>query len=494
MKSYNGFIKFLYAFIGSIIIFLYIALKSIKNTIGTLEINQLIWALKLNNKGVDISVVFLYLGCFTSALFTCFIYCLIVYRHNQLYKFFFGNYLKKIPVYNKITFKLYKFKFVFLYLFLGILVNFGYNTVLRVINSTDIVYYLKTNYSNSYPKYDFIKENYYLPKLKDITFKQKKNIVIILVESFETTYFNPQNPYHVKSKINLENSVSFKNLKQCSNINFTIAAITAWHFGLPLNLPFKKKNEYVVGEFLPHATSVFDILKANGYSNYFLLGSDKSFSGKTNLFKQHGDFTIKDKNYWIDKGYSIKELQGTNWGFNDMFTLQKGIEQYKELLNQDTPFALIVETVDLHYPEGWAPAEYVKYNDLRDPIAYDDEQIANFVNKFKKINDPNTVLMVLGDHNYMGISKIFDSKINRTIYNAIYNSHKNVSKEKINQSVTALDIAPTILELCGAEWNNKQFGLGISLFSDEKSLIERYDEKKFNDLIKQKSKFFDQFF
>ena len=94
----------------------------------------------------------------------------------------------------------------------------------------------------------------------------------------------------------------------------------------------------------------------------------------------------------------------------------------------------------------------------------------------------------------MGISKIFDSKINRTIYNAIYNSHKNVSKEKINQSVTALDIAPTILELCGAEWNNKQFGLGISLFSDEKSLIERYDEKKFNDLIKQKSKFFDQFF
>ena len=207
MKSYNSFIKFLYAFIGSIIIFLYIALKSIKNTIGTLEINQLIWALKLNNKGVDISVVFLYLGCFTSALFTCFIYCLIVYRHNQLYKFFFGNYLKKIPVYNKITFKLYKFKFVFLYLFLGILVNFGYNTVLRVINSTDIVYYLKTNYSNSYPKYDFIKENYYLPKLKDITFKQKKNIVIILVESFETTYFNPQNPYHVKSKINLENSV-----------------------------------------------------------------------------------------------------------------------------------------------------------------------------------------------------------------------------------------------------------------------------------------------
>ena len=42
--------------------------------------------------------------------------------------------------------------------------------------------------------------------------------------------------------------------------------------------------------------------------------------------------------------------------------------------------------------------------------------------------------------------------------------------------------------------NLKEFGLGVSLLSTEKSLIEKYGEQKFNELIKQKSKFYDQLF
>ena len=46
---------------------------------------------------------------------------------------------------------------------------------------------------------------------------------------------------------------------------------------------------------------------------------------------------------------------------------------------------MILETVDLHFPEGWSPKEYNKFNDLRDPIAYVDNRLANFVSQFKRI-------------------------------------------------------------------------------------------------------------
>lgn len=323
---------------------------------------------------------------------------------------------------------------------------------------------------------------------------KKKNIIIILVESFENTYFDPKNPYHVDSKINFENSISFPNYKQCSNAGFTLGALTAWHFGIPLNLPLKSANHYIADKFLPNAFSVFEVLKANGYDNYLLLGSDKYYSSQNKLFEQHGNFTIKDKYYWIGKGYSLDKFRGSGWGFNDNFILEKGIEQYNTLLKNKIPFAMIIETIDLHFPKGWAPAEYNKYHDLRDPIAYCDQQIANFITQFKKIDDSSTVLMVLGDHRFMGVSEIINGSVERTIFNAIFNSQKKVSKRKLGEIVTALDVAPTILELCGGNWKTKQFGLGISLFSDEKSLMEKYGERKFNDYIQKKSKYYDHLF
>ena len=155
---------------------------------------------------------------------------------------------------------------------------------------------------------------------------------------------------------------------------------------------------------------------------------------------------------------------------------------------------MILETVDLHFPEGWSPKEYNKFNDLRDPIAYVDNRLANFVSQFKRINDPNTVLLILGDHNFMGVSKIIYIKSERTIFNAIYNSQRKVPKNKLKETVSALDIAPTILDLCGASWNREQFGLGISLFSDKKSLMEQYGEEEFNNKKKQNSKFYDKLF
>lgn len=477
MKFINKILIFLIALTGCINIFLYLFLKTIKNTIGTLEINHLIWALQLNNEGVDVSVVILYVSRLALALFLCFLFCFIVYGHNKIYNFLFCK-NPKLSIYNLSLSRLSKFKPLFSFVILVLLSNFGYHTFLRVNESSDLVYYFQNNFIKNYPEHDFFEENYYVPKLNEISFTKKKNIIIILVESFENTYFDPKNPYHVNSKINFDSSISFINFKQCSNAGFTLGALTAWHFGIPLNLPLKSPNHYIADKFLPNALSVFEVLKSNGYDNYLLLGSDKYYSSQNKLFEQHGNFSIKDKFYWIEKGYPLDKYKGSGWGFNDIFVLERGIEQYKSLLKKHNPFAMIIETIDLHFPKGWSPAEYSKYNDLRDPIVYCDNQIANFIAQFKQINDPSTILMVLGDHRFMGVSKIINSDVERSIFNAIYNSQKKVSKTKQREIVTALDVAPTILDLCGGKWKRKQFGLGISLISEERSLIEKYGEKK----------------
>lgn len=67
---------------------------------------------------------------------------------------------------------------------------------------------------------------------------------------------------------------------------WTIGALTAWAFGIPLKLPYGVSgNGYKGSNFLPHAVGVFDIMEQNGYVSHFVLGSDCKFSGKNNLFK-----------------------------------------------------------------------------------------------------------------------------------------------------------------------------------------------------------------
>ncbi len=494
MNTYKKILKFLLSLSGCTSILLYLSLKTIKNTIGTLEINQLIWALRLNNKGLDKNILLLYLSYLAIAVFICFIYCVAIYKHKQILKLFFYSYIKKTSFYVSLSLKVKTLYPILGTLMLAIITNFGYHSFQRVNESADFIFFFKNNFAKSYPKVDFIKENYYVPKIDEVTFNQKKNVVIILVESFENTFFNKLNPHHLNTKIDLNGSLSFANFKQYSGTNLTIGALTAWHFGLPLILPLKDWNSYDKQYFLPYAISVFDILKYHGYKNYLLLGSDKDYSGQKNLFVQHGDFLIKDKNYWINNHFSLDEFKGTGWGFRDSFVLKKGIEQYKELLKANCSFTLVIETIDTHAPNGFAPKEFTKFNDLRDPIEYVDSEIALFVNEFKIINDPNTSLMILGDHNFMGKSKILDTTVQRTIFNAIYSNKNTWSVNKIQENVSALDIAPTILDLCGAQWSRKQFGLGFSLYSKEKSLAEKMGEQELNKNLNQKSKFYDRFF
>ncbi|MCM1129579.1 MAG: LTA synthase family protein [Alistipes senegalensis] len=319
--------------------------------------------------------------------------------------------------------------------------------------------------------------------------------MIVLAESLENSFSDSR----IGSSL-IPNLESFKkqsrhnlNQIQVHGTGWTIGAMTAWHFGVPLKLPVDGNNystKFGHTTFLPHATSIFDILAENGYEQVLLLGSKKAYSGKDNLYK-HGNFRILDKAYWKKAGYDIDKFKGTDWGYNDAFLFARATEMYQELSLKGKPFVLVIETVDTHFPDGFCPEEEKVYYDIRDAIVKTDRELGKFLaeNFARKTDD--TVVAVLGDHLFMGNPVFLSPVRERTIFNAFAGDVPSFGKRKHSEKVSALDMAPTLLEAAGAKWGSSRFGLGVSLFSDDPSLVSLYGEQELNRLLAQYSAFYE---
>lgn len=55
-------------------------------------------------------------------------------------------------------------------------------------------------------------------------------------------------------------------------------------------------------------------------------------------------------------------------------------------------------------------------------------------------------------------------------------------------------MAQTILQASGAYWGNSKFGLGSSIFSKDKSIIQRLGQKKYNRYMRAPSKMYQSFY
>ncbi|MBQ4132664.1 MAG: sulfatase-like hydrolase/transferase, partial [Desulfovibrionaceae bacterium] len=330
-------------------------------------------------------------------------------------------------------------------------------------------------------------------------FERKNSLVIVSVESLENSFFHSDldRSYLPGLKKQLELGAYHPKLLNVHGATWTIGAFTGHFFGLPLKLPVTgmQKNKYRSKTgFLPNTRNIFDILKENGYETVLLIGSNSRFQSKDILFSGHGQFRIMDRAHFENAGWSLKEHGGTGWGFNDKFVLQRAAEEYERLKNCGKPFVLFVETVDTHSPDGYCPPELRSYNDIRDAIVQSDRNLTEFSKIFMKEPQPNLVYAVLGDHTFMGNPEFLTPVKERTIYNFFYGDLPSIPAAKLEGKISALDIAPTLLQCAGARWNSNKFGLGISLFSDEPSLLEQFGKEEFNRLLGLPSKLYSQFY
>ena len=133
--------------------------------------------------------------------------------------------------------------------------------------------------------------------------------------------------------------------------------------------------------------------------------------------------------------------------------------------------------------------KYKMYNETK-KIA--DSKIGEFINWMKKQDFyENTTIVIVGDHmtmqsNFYELNKNYQ----RTIYNTFINSKVDPIKEK-NRLFSTLDMFPTTLASLGVKIEGNKLGLGVNLFSEEETLIEKLGLEYLNEEISKKSNYYD---
>ena len=149
-------------------------------------------------------------------------------------------------------------------------------------------------------------EKYYVDgKNVNISFPEKKrNLIILYVESLETTYTSKENGGNyasdlipevtslAKENLNFSHQEKLGGAYVVAGTGWTTGGLVAQSSGVPLCVPFQIHSFNDDRDFLPGAYALGDILEKEGYEQEFLIGSEAVFGGRKFYYDKHGHFQI----------------------------------------------------------------------------------------------------------------------------------------------------------------------------------------------------------
>lgn len=262
----------------------------------------------------------------------------------------------------------------------------------------------------------FIEDNYVAPSSVKLTFPEhKRNLIHIVVESLEATYYDsahggamPQNLMPDLAELSDEN-ISFSNgashggFYQVPGATYTTGGLVTLTTGVPLKTPLTDADVQTFSTF-PSFTSLGEILKAQGYTNELMTGADADFGSKRTFFTQHGDFFIFDHAYATSHGYLPADYK-VWWGYEDSKLFDFAKDQVTQLAAKKSPFYLMLESVDTHFPDGYISPDETDLpfqEHYANAIYLSQKQIVNFVHWAQGQSwYADTTILITGDHNSM---------------------------------------------------------------------------------------------
>lgn len=352
-------------------------------------------------------------------------------------------------------------------------------------------------------------ESYYVdPDEALISFpEQKRNLIIIYIESMESTFASMEDEGTVKNYIPeltqlAEKGVNFSNTDALGGAYgvdgaaWTIAALLAYQTGVTYKLPVESLADYQ--EFLPGIKGMGEILEENGYRNYYMCGSDTTFGGRRNFYEQHGNYTIYDLLTAREEGF-IPEDYNVFWGMEDAKLYEYAKLHLEDIAASGQPFNFNMLTVDTHFPDGYlcelCGDEYDEQ--YANVVACASRQVYEFV-EWAKDQEwyKDTTIVIVGDHLTMN-TDFFDDigEVDRRIYNCFYNLPEDLKTDQTkNRDFNTTDLFPTILASMGVSISGERLGLGTNLFSGEPTLQEEMGATELNRELNIYSDFyFDEF-
>lgn len=362
---------------------------------------------------------------------------------------------------------------------------------------------------------EFYEKNYIDPKsTKIVPPEKKRNVIVVFMESMESSYFDTEHggvfektPIPHLQKLANDANNGEKNVwangfvggENLEGTSWTVAGLLSKLCAVPYFSPFetvseKQGSSHKKTVCLPNAVCLTDILKEQGYTSIFSIGSEKQFENRDALFESH-NITVHDIKWYKENGFIPKDYQ-VFWGFEDEKLYSIAKKELDALSQNEEPFFYGFLTVDTHFPKGYK-CNLCQNNfdsQMFNVLQCADNQIFNFLEwaKSQKWYE-NTTIVLLGDHCYLNApqnnfiaektclpKKEAESK--RRFLTIILNISDVVNYRQNtvqnNRYFSSFDIMPTILEAMGnkiaSESNDVGIAFGRSLFSEMPTLLEKY--------------------
>lgn len=270
---------------------------------------------------------------------------------------------------------------------------------------------------------------------KDLEAEKGKNIIILSLESLEKGYLDGRlshltpNLNALKKEWNYYHMTPSKGSEWTSGSLYTSLTGLPAYFGIQGNAIFQKA-------YYSNITGVSHILKKAGYEMTYISSSEAEFSGVQELLHT---FQV---NHIVDQFSHGK-------GFRDKDVFEAAKEQVKSYNNQQTPFMLLLSTVDTHFPNGIYDKRMEQYispkeNDLEFMVAALDYLVGDFIAYLKKEKLlSNTIIYIYPDHLKMGSPISFDDIGARSLY-VLTNAEKEDLKN--TDDLYQIDIPNIILD------------------------------------------------
>lgn len=331
----------------------------------------------------------------------------------------------------------------------------------------------------------FFIENYVNPDSVKITPpEQKRNLILIYLESLETTFSDKEHGGNQDTNLIPEiTELALQNLSFGKHENYigggfdasgatsTFPSMHSRTLGIPNII------NYTRTPILHHYKSLYKILNKNGYKQIF-------FQGNPGLYKQFHYFAIDqmiNEVYGPDDLIQRLKLDSADFFKKQLYKTVQDKESFKfasQILDTiSEPFSLTFFTIDTHAPYGLYDPDCIKSSNEKDEAERlkattrcVSRELSKFIISLKaKAFYENTTIVIFGDHRFSGTLLVKDASNRRWVNIFLNTPKKPVSEEHVFSDI---DMFPTILSSINFDIEGGRLGFGTDLFSDKKTLIE----------------------
>ncbi|MDA7963031.1 sulfatase-like hydrolase/transferase [Ruegeria sp.] len=294
-----------------------------------------------------------------------------------------------------------------------------------------------------------------------IQMAERKNIVLLYLESVEQTYFDETQFSGLLpglSKLR-EDAIAFTDVVQYPGTSWTIGGLVSSQCGIPL---LTRQGGNAVLEKVDNPFQSFDclaeLLGGAGYNTAFVGGASLDFAGK-------GRF-LRDNGYQVALG--LDELPTSSrhsWGMFDDELFGHARQLFDGLSKEQAPFLLTLLTLDTHHPIGTPSPSCTPYaadaSTMLNAVHCTDQLAWNFVEAIRSSDAADdTVVVIMSDHLVISgdVVSRFDG-LDRRITFMLLDPARDAAVHSGPSS--HFDVGPTILEAAGMQGVTFTFGQSL---------------------------------